>query len=92
MVDLGNLQMVFNVTGGADNTSIWFNLISGNQYSGVDIIGVGTDFTSVYNNIIGSNLTTTIEISNNQRGVAVMDGPTKQRFNPMSLSGVSGLD
>jgi hypothetical protein len=75
-IDLGNTQSGVTVTGGAGNTVITHNLISGNSQDGVYITGTGTDSTSVTFNKIGSNLDVTASIPNDWHGVGVFDGPT----------------
>jgi parallel beta-helix repeat protein len=75
-IDLGNMQSGVQVTGGAGNTVISHNLISGNSQDGVYITGTGTDSTSVTFNLIGSNLDVTASIPNDWHGIGVFDGPT----------------
>ena len=77
---LGNTRSGVVVSGGAHSNWIGGdtdgarNLISGNGFSGVDLLGAGTVDNHISGNYIGTTITGTAAISNTNYGVYVYDG------------------
>jgi len=82
-VSLGNTKSGVVISGGAYTNTIGGgterarNLISGNGFSGVDILGAGTIENRIFGNYIGTTITGTGVISNTYFGVYVFDGATE---------------
>jgi hypothetical protein len=72
--DNGNGWNGVALEGGAQNTLIFGNVISGNNLHGVWISDSGTSFNSVQANTIGADAGLTKKIPNGQHGVAIYDG------------------
>lgn len=77
---LGNIKSGVVISGGAYSNRIGGdtdgarNLISGNGFSGVDLLGAGTIDNRIFGNYIGTTITGTSAISNTYYGVYVFDG------------------
>jgi hypothetical protein len=91
--DLGNNIHGVHVTGGADDTTIQNNLISGNVQHGVSVQGTGVERTTILLNYIGTNTYGNAAIGNGYHGVAIYEGPTFTDIshNIIVASGWSGL-
>jgi titin len=62
------------------------NIISGNQWSGVQILGTGTNLNVVAGNTIGTDVTGSVALGNGNLGVWIGDGAQQNRI------GTSGTD
>jgi titin len=82
-VALGNTKSGVVISGGAYTNTIGGdtadarNLISGNGFSGVDLLGAGTIDNRIFGNYIGTTISGTAAISNTHFGVYVVDGATE---------------
>jgi titin len=78
--DLGNSKDGVRIEDGAQNNVIGGdtpgerNIISGNSYSGVKILGSGTDGNTVSGNYIGTDVTGLSGLGNDTLGVAITGG------------------
>jgi hypothetical protein len=78
-LDLGNGQHGIQIIGGASNNLIGGasgdgNVISGNNLNGVDILHSGTSGNRVDGNLIGLDVTGTVDVGNTSFGVAIAQG------------------
>jgi len=75
LLDRGNGRYGVYIYDGPKNNIIGpDNIISGNDWHGVDIDGDGTDGNTVSGNYIGTDITGTQDLGNSYYGVAIIDG------------------
>jgi CSLREA domain-containing protein len=104
--DLGNTTDGVGITGSADNNTVGGtaagarNVISGNDDEGVEINTAGTTGNTVAGNIIGLDVTGTVDLGNSQFGAQVITsassntigGTTAEARNIISGNDLSGVD
>jgi hypothetical protein len=91
-LDLGNTQNGVLVSGGAKNNAIGAaspagNVISGNNFSGVDLTGVGTSNNTLIGNIIGLDVNGAALLANTSHGVQIDSGASS---NTVGGAGANG--
>ncbi len=75
------------------------NLISGNNWYGIELIGAGTDFNTVQGNLVGTDVTGMLALGNAQGGVSMFNGASNNLIggtaagarNVISASGYDGI-
>lgn len=76
---LGNATQGIQLGGGASSNTIGgdtaaaANVISGNTFSGIEILGVGTDHNVINGNFIGTDATGTLDLGNGSNGLFILD-------------------
>jgi titin len=88
---LANAHNGITVTGGADNTVIGGdlpaerNILSGNTFRGVSLVGPGTNYNTVKGNFIGTDGTGLGALGNGSHGVLAVDGANLNTIGPDNL-------
>ncbi len=73
--------------GGASNNTVQYNVISGNGFSGVQIVGTGTTLNTVLGNYIGLDATGTVAVANRVNGVTIDLGAANNTVENNTISG-----
>jgi parallel beta-helix repeat protein len=73
--DQGNGDHGVLIENGGQGTTIYRNIIAGNDKSGVLIQDAGSDYNYVHDNLIGTGFREDILIGNGHHGVGIYDGP-----------------
>lgn len=78
----GNATQGIQIGGGANNNAIGgtsaaaANIISGNTYSGIELLNSGTSNNTIYGNFIGTDATGTLDLGNGAIGIYIEDSAT----------------
>ncbi|MFW5439425.1 MAG: LamG-like jellyroll fold domain-containing protein, partial [Methylophilaceae bacterium] len=99
LLDVGNTNAGVTIALGAQNNTIGGttsnegNLISGNNASGINIANAGTNFNVVESNLIGTDVTGTLDLGNSNAGVIIHAGAQNNTIGSINNSNViSGND